>query len=199
MHLVNLPHPRFFHYQPVGRQGIFLEYLNSFTRHDSNIKINHLLDCVCISEKPSRGEQISRGPPVKSHGGASQMQTRRSVSPSSRKASLPSRESLDACCAEHGELWRAKFPGGKLQGKSFRRKETYLQAREVKVCEQHPVNKGKIGRSCGCHSTCSRAASQQMYSFDCRKSGARRTCTFEIRLPSQHVCECSFASKNNWA
>lgn len=142
MHLVNLPHPHFFHYQQVGRQGIFLEYLNSFTLHDSNIKINHLLDCVCIS-KPSRGEQISRGLPVKSHSGAFQMQTHCSVLPSSHKARF-SLDKVSMPVAQNMRSWRAKFPGGKLQEKSFQRKERYLQAREVKVCEQHPMNKEKI-------------------------------------------------------
>lgn len=65
-HLVNLPHPHFFCYQQVGRQGIFLESLNSFTLHDSNIKMNHLLDCVCIS-KNRVGANRSAGDCLSSH------------------------------------------------------------------------------------------------------------------------------------
>lgn len=112
MHLVNLPHPHFFCYQQVGRQGIFLEYLNSFTLYDSDIKINHLLDCVCIS-KPSRGEQISRGLSVKSHSRAFQMQNHCSVLPSSQKVCF-CLQKLSMPVAQNMRSWGAKFPRGKL-------------------------------------------------------------------------------------
>lgn len=135
MHLVNLPHQHFVCYQEVG---IFLEYLNSFTLHGSNIKINHLLDCICIS-KPSRCEQISRGRSVKLHSRAVQMQNHQCLAIQSESL-FQSSETLDACCAKHEELG-SKTPCRKTIKEKFSEKRQTDQ--EVKVCVQRYMNNEK--------------------------------------------------------
>lgn len=162
-HWVNLPHPHFFCYQQVGRQGIFLEYLNSFTLHDSNIKINHLLDCVCIS-KLSRGEQISRGLPVKSQSRAFQMQNHRSVSPSSRKVCF-SLQKLSMPVAQNMRSLRAKVPWREIIKEKFSEKgEIFAGSRgksvRVAICERW-----KNGSSSRCQPLCSRGGGNPSHLF----------------------------------
>lgn len=125
MHLVNLPHPHFFCYQEVGRQGIFLEYLNSFPLHDSNIKIYHLLDCICIS-KPSRGEEISRGLSVKLHSGAVQIQKPQQCLAIQSECLFQSSETLKACCAKHEELG-SKTPCRQIIKEKFSEKDRQIK------------------------------------------------------------------------